>query len=95
MSVVETIKKRGRPKKEVDADHKKNYMKQYMKTYYNENKVNQQLIKKNYYYKSKKNMPSEYNKEYGELASSVFKIHALIDFVRERNPNLIDKIKEY
>ena len=47
------IKKRGRPRKN-DPEHKKNYMRSYMKSYYEKNKQLQQSQKKNYYYKSKK-----------------------------------------
>lgn len=93
MSEVIT-KKRGRPRKN-DPEHKKNYMRTYMKEYYEKNKTIQQNQKKNYYYKARKNMPKDYIEKYGEYATNIYKIHTLIDFIREHRPELIAQIKEY
>lgn len=92
--LTENIKKRGRPRKN-DPEQKKTYMRIYMKDYYEKNKEIQQSQKKNYYYKNRKDMPKEYIDKFGAYASSLYKIHRLMDNIKKHKPELLAEIKEY
>jgi hypothetical protein len=64
-----------------------------MRTYYQNNKSKQKLKQQSYYYKSKKDMPSEMIDKYGELASTMFSIQQAISIVKETHPEFINDIK--
>ena len=86
------IERRGRPRTTDPSTTRTDYMREYMRNYYKENKHKHKLKQQSYYFKKQKEMPSEMIDKYGELASTMFSINQLIGVVKSTRPEYLNDI---